>query len=328
VLLDKYLEDAIEVDVDCVSDGREVVIAGVMEHIEEAGIHSGDSACVIPPFTLRDDQIATLRDYSVRMARALKVKGLMNVQFAVKAEKVYVLEVNPRASRTVPYVSKATGVPWAKVAARCMAGRSLKAQGISMSRDYWRTSHYAVKESVFPFNKFPGADTVLGPEMKSTGEVMGISSDLGMAFAKSQLGANGKFPLSGKAFFSVKNKDKRQGTLVAMELSRLGFEVIATHGTAHALRGRGVSVTEVRKVAEARPNILDVIHAGEVNLIINTPAGKGALSDDYHIRRAALQHGITCVTTLSAAAETVSAIDSMKKRPLDVKALQDYHRRK
>ncbi len=328
VLLDKYLEDAIEVDVDCVSDGNDVVIAGVMEHIEEAGIHSGDSACVIPPFTLRDDQIATLRDYTVRMAKALKVKGLMNVQFAVKAEKVYVLEVNPRASRTVPYVSKATGVPWAKVAARCMVGRSLKSQGISLTRDYWRTSHYAVKESVFPFNKFPGADTVLGPEMKSTGEVMGISSDLGMAFAKSQLGANGKFPLTGKAFFSVKNKDKRQGTLVAMELSRLGFEVIATHGTAHALRGRGVPVTEVRKVHEAHPNILDVIHAGEVNLIINTPAGKGALSDDYHIRRAALQHGITCVTTLSAAAETVSAIDSMKKRPLDVKALQDYHRKK
>ncbi len=328
VLLDKYLEDAIEVDVDCVCDGKDMVLAGIMEHIEEAGIHSGDSACVVPPYTLRDDQVATIQRYTFAMAKALKVTGLMNVQYAVKAEKVYVLEVNPRASRTVPFVSKATGIAWAKVAARCMAGKSLRAQGIDPRRDYWRTAHHSVKESVFPFNKFPGADTVLGPEMKSTGEVMGISDDLGIAFAKSQLGANLKFPLSGRVFFSVKNKDKRQGTLVAKELSRLGMKLVATAGTAHALRSRGVPVEAVRKVHEARPNILDEIHGGKVDLIINTPAGKGAMSDDYQIRRAALQHGITCVTTLSAAAETVNAIESMKQRPFEVKALQDYHRKK
>jgi carbamoyl-phosphate synthase large subunit len=328
VLLDKYLEDAIEVDVDCVSDGREVLVAGIMEHIEEAGIHSGDSACVIPPYTLREDQIETIKRYSVAMAKALKVVGLMNVQYAVKAERVYVLEVNPRASRTVPFVSKATGVAWAKVAARCMAGRSLRSQGLRMDKDYWRSSHASVKESVFPFNKFPGADTVLGPEMKSTGEVMGISDDLGIAFAKSQLGANLKFPLSGRAFFSVKNKDKRQGVLVAKELEREGFTIVATAGTAHALRSRGIKVSSVNKVHEPRPNILDEIHGGQIDLIINTPAGKGALSDDYQIRRAALQHGITCVTTLSAASETVNAISSMKARPFEVKALQDYHKKR
>ncbi|MES2201748.1 MAG: carbamoyl-phosphate synthase large subunit [candidate division FCPU426 bacterium] len=326
VLLDKYLEDAIEVDVDCVSDGREGMVAGIMEHIEEAGIHSGDSACVIPPYTLREDQLEAIKSATLRMAKELKVVGLMNVQYAVKAERVYVLEVNPRASRTVPFVSKATGIAWAKVAARAMAGKSLRAQGLDPRKDYWRTRHFSVKEAVFPFNKFPGADTVLGPEMKSTGEVMGISRDLGIAFAKSQLGANLKFPLKGRAFFSVKNKDKRQGILVAKELSRLGFKIIATQGTAHALQSRGIAVETVQKVHQARPNILDEIHSGSVDLIINTPAGKGALSDDFQIRRAALQHGITCITTLSAAAETVNAIASMKDRPIEVMALQDYHK--
>jgi carbamoyl-phosphate synthase large subunit len=327
VLLDKYLEDAIEVDVDCVSDGREVIVAGIMEHIEEAGIHSGDSACVIPPFTLREDQIATIKDYTIKMAKGLKVTGLMNVQYAVKAERVYVLEVNPRASRTVPFTSKATGISWAKVAARAMAGQSLRSQGIDVKRDYWRTKHHSVKESVFPFNKFPGADTVLGPEMKSTGEVMGIDADFGLAFAKSQLGANLKFPTAGNVFFSVKNKDKRQGSLVAKELERLGLQIYATKGTAHALANRGVAVKVVNKVAEARPNILDLINAKQISLIINTPAGKGALSDDFQIRRAALLNGVTCVTTLSAASETVHAIASMKTWGLRVKALQDYHPR-
>jgi carbamoyl-phosphate synthase large subunit len=325
VLLDKYLEDAIEVDVDCVSDGREALVAGIMEHIEEAGIHSGDSACVIPPFTLREDQIATIKDYSLRMAKALKVKGLMNVQYAVKAERVFVLEVNPRASRTVPFVSKATGISWAKVAARAMAGQSLRSQGISPGTDYWRTKHHSVKEAVFPFNKFPGADTVLGPEMKSTGEVMGIDADFGLAFAKSQLGANLKFPTGGSVFFSVKNKDKRQGSLVAAELERLGFKLYATKGTAHALRTRGVAVEEVNKVHEPRPNIVDLINGKKIDLIINTPAGKGALSDDFHIRRAALLNGVTAVTTLSAASETVHGIASMQGLGLRVKALQDYH---
>jgi carbamoyl-phosphate synthase large subunit len=325
VLLDKYLEDAIEVDVDCVSDGSAVLVSGIMEHIEEAGIHSGDSACVIPPFTLREDQIACIKDYTVRMARALKVKGLMNVQYAVKAERVYVLEVNPRASRTVPFVSKATGISWAKVAARAMAGQSLKSQGLDVARDYWRTAHHSVKEAVFPFNKFPGADTVLGPEMKSTGEVMGLDADFGLAFAKSQLAANLKFPTAGSVFFSVKNKDKRQGTLVAAELERQGFTLYATRGTAHALRTRGVKVQEVNKVHEARPNIVDLINAKRIDLIINTPAGKGALSDDYHIRRAALLNGVSCVTTLSAASETVHGIANMRSLGLRVKALQDYH---
>jgi carbamoyl-phosphate synthase large subunit len=327
VLLDKYLEDAIEVDVDCVSDGREVIVSGIMEHIEEAGIHSGDSACVIPPFTLREDQIAAIKDYSVRMAKALKVKGLMNVQYAVKAERVYVLEVNPRASRTVPFVSKATGISWAKVAARVMAGQSLKSLRIDVNRDYWRTQHHSVKESVFPFTKFPGADTVLGPEMKSTGEVMGIDADFGLAFAKSQLGANLKFPTGGSVFFSVKNKDKRQGSLVAAELQRLGLRIYATRGTAHALRTRGIPVEVVNKVHEARPNIVDLINAKKIDLIINTPAGKGALSDDFHIRRAALLNGVTTVTTLSAASETVHGIASMQELGLRVKALQDYHRK-
>ncbi|HTA16747.1 MAG TPA: carbamoyl-phosphate synthase large subunit, partial [bacterium] len=261
VLLDKYLEDAIEVDVDCVCDGRDVIIAGIMEHIEEAGIHSGDSACVIPPFTLREDQIAAIKEYTVRMARALKVKGLMNVQYAVKAERVYVLEVNPRASRTVPFVSKATGISWAKVAARVLCGRSLGSLKLDLGRDYWRTKHHSVKEAVFPFNKFPGADSVLGPEMKSTGEVMGLDADFGLAFAKSQLAANLKFPLKGNVFFSVKNKDKRQGCLVAGELERLGFKLFATRGTAHALRTRGIKVQIVNKVLEKSPTIVDLIKA-------------------------------------------------------------------
>jgi carbamoyl-phosphate synthase large subunit len=304
-----------------------VVVAGIMEHIEEAGIHSGDSACVIPPFTLREDQIACIQAYTVRMAKALKVKGLMNVQYAVKAERVYVLEVNPRASRTVPFVSKATGISWAKVAARAMAGQSLASQGLKAGRDYWRTAHHSVKESVFPFNKFPGADTVLGPEMKSTGEVMGLDADFGLAFAKSQLAANLKFPTGGSVFFSVKNKDKRQGTLVAAELERQGFDLYATRGTAHALRTRGIQVREVNKVHEERPNIVDLINAKKIDLIINTPAGKGALSDDYHIRRAALLNGVSCVTTLSAASETVHGIATMRSLGLRVKALQDYHRK-
>ncbi len=327
VLLDKYLEDAIEVDVDCVSDGTHVIVAGIMEHIEEAGIHSGDSACVIPPYTLREDQIAVIKEYTVRMAKALKVKGLMNVQYAVKADRIYVLEVNPRASRTVPFVSKATGVAWAKVAARAMAGQSLRAQGLKLDKDYWRTTHVSVKESVFPFNKFPGADTVLGPEMKSTGEVMGMDTSMGVAFAKSQLGATQKFPTRGTVFFSVKNKDKRQGSLVARELQRLGFKICATAGTAHVLRTHGVAVTEVAKVSEPGPTIVDLINAKKIDLIINTPAGKGALSDDFHIRRAALLTGVSCVTTLSAAAETVNAIAALRAKPYQVRALQDYHRK-
>jgi carbamoyl-phosphate synthase large subunit len=298
-----------------------------MEHIEEAGIHSGDSACVIPPYTLRGDQIQQILDHTTAMARELKVVGLMNVQYAVKNERVYVLEVNPRASRTVPFVSKATGTPWAKVAVRCMAGRSLRSQGITPGSQPWRTAHYSVKESVFPFNKFPGADTVLGPEMKSTGEVMGIDADLGLAFAKSQIAANQSFPLKGTVFVSVKNKDKRQAVFVAKELARLGFGLVATRGTAHALEAGGLKVKVVNKVAEARPNILDAIHAGEIHLILNTPAGKGPRSDDYEIRRAAVLRKVPCVTTLSGAQATVNGIASMKSHKFTVKSIQEHHKK-
>jgi carbamoyl-phosphate synthase large subunit len=326
VLLDKYLEDAIEVDVDCVSDGHQTVVAGIMEHIEEAGIHSGDSACVLPPHTLREDQLATIERYSISMAKALKVIGLMNVQYAVKNEKIFVLEVNPRASRTVPFVSKATGMPWAKIAVRAMSGKTLASQGLRPGKAYWKTPHYSVKESVFPFNKFPGADTVLGPEMKSTGEVMGIDADLGMAFAKSQISANLSFPLKGKVFVSVKNKDKRQTVFVAKELDRMGFKIVATRGTAQALRAGGIQVEEIHKVAEPRPNILDAIRSGQIDLILNTPAGKGPRSDDYEIRRAAVVHKVPCVTTLSGAQATVNGIASMRSHAFGVKSIQEYHR--
>ncbi len=272
ILIDHFLEDALEVDVDCVCDGKEVLIAGIMEHIEEAGIHSGDSACVIPPYTLREDQINTIRKYTKEMALSLKVKGLMNVQYAIKNDLVYVLEVNPRASRTVPFVSKATGTPWAKVAARLMAGKTVKELGV---KEIPYLKHVAVKESVFPFNRFPGVDTVLGPEMKSTGEVMGIDTDFGMAFAKSQMAANSALPLKGTVFISVKNKDKRSSIFIAKRLSDMGFKLVATHGTAQALISNGIEVAEVRKVHEGRPNVVDLIKNHGIQLIMNTPAGKG-----------------------------------------------------
>ena len=321
ILIDHFLEDAIEVDVDCVCDGKEVLVAGIMEHIEEAGIHSGDSACVIPPYTLREDQINTIRKFTKEMALSLKVKGLMNVQYAIKNDLVYVLEVNPRASRTVPFVSKATGTPWAKVAARLMAGKTiagLKVKEVSYLK------HIAVKESVFPFNRFPGVDTVLGPEMKSTGEVMGIDNDFGMAFSKSQMAANSSLPLKGTVFVSVKNKDKRSVIFIAKRLFDMGFKLVATQGTAQALTSNGLEVTVVRKVHEGRPNVVDLIKNGGIQLIMNTPAGKGPRSDDFQIRRTAVVYNVPCITTLSACAAAANGIEALKKREIKVKSLQAH----
>jgi carbamoyl-phosphate synthase large subunit len=299
ILLDRFLNDAIEVDVDAVSDGTQVIIGGIMEHIEEAGVHSGDSACSLPPFSLSQDMQNELRRQTVAMAKELNVVGLMNVQFAIQGETVYVLEVNPRASRTVPFVSKATGVPLAKIAARCMAGQSLAAQGITKEVI---PPFYSVKEAVFPFIKFPGVDTILGPEMKSTGEVMGVGDTFAEAFVKSQLAASVKLPKSGKVFISVREADKTGAIEVARSLTQLGFTIIATRGTAAAISTACIAVTVVNKVAEGRPHIVDMIKNGEVSLIVNTVDSKpSVMRDSYSIRHAALQGRVTYYTTLAGA---------------------------
>ena len=323
VLLDHFLTDAIEVDVDAVSDGIEVVIGGVMEHIEEAGVHSGDSACSLPPFSLPADLQDELRRQTVAMARALKVVGLINVQFAIQESTVYVLEVNPRASRTVPFVSKATGVPLAKVAARCMAGSTLAAQGVGGEIV---PPYYSVKEAVFPFIKFPGADTILGPEMKSTGEVMGVGASFGEAFVKSQMAAGEKLPSAGKVFVSVRDADKQRTVEIARTLARLGFTLVATRGTAAALAAAGLEVIPVNKVAEGRPHIVDMIKNGEIVLIVNTVEGsRTAVRDSYSIRRAALQGQVALYTTLSGARAACHGMEhSSELRPYSV---QDMHAR-
>jgi carbamoyl-phosphate synthase large subunit len=322
VLLDRFLEGAIEVDVDAVCDGETVYIGGVMEHIEEAGIHSGDSACCIPPFSLGEETIERIVGHARALALELGVRGLMNVQFAVKDEAVYVLEVNPRASRTVPYVSKATGVPLAKVAARVMAGERLAQMGLpAEGRELGR---FHVKEAVMPFGRFPGTDSVLGPEMKSTGEVMGVAYDFPSAYAKSQLAIDYSLPTEGTAFVSVCDRDKRAIVPVARHLQGLGFRILSTRGTARLLRAAGVPVEEVRKVHEGRPNIVDAIVNGEVHLVINTPFGRETRSDGYHIRTAAVQHGVSNITTLAAAQASVQAIEAIKRGDLGVIALQDF----
>ncbi len=304
ILLDRFLNDAIEVDVDAVSDGKQVIIGGIMEHIEQAGVHSGDSACSLPPFSLSKEMQDELRRQTVAMAKALNVVGLMNVQFAIQNDKmgrgtVYVLEVNPRASRTVPFVSKATGVPLAKIAARCMAGQTLAQQGVTGEVI---PPYYSVKEAVFPFIKFPGVDTILGPEMKSTGEVMGVGETFAEAFVKSQLAASVKLPKDGKVFISVREADKPGVVEIARSLVQLGFTILATRGTATIIRNAGVAVTVVNKVAEGRPHIVDMIKNGEVNLIVNTVDSKpSAMRDSYSIRHAALQGRITYYTTLAGA---------------------------
>jgi len=324
VLIDQFLEDATEVDVDCLSDGENVVVAGIMEHIEEAGIHSGDSACAIPPYSLPGPVIQEIREATVAMARHLRVVGLMNVQFAVKKEEgkpvVYVLEVNPRASRTVPFVAKATGLPVAKIAAKVMTGMKLPELGVVREPI---PSHVSVKESVFPFRKFAGVDIVLGPEMKSTGEVMGISERFSIAFAKGQLAAGTVLPTEGKIFVSVSKRHKEAVVDLARRLVALGHEIVATEGTAQRLEEAGLAVTRVKKLSEGRPNLLDYMNDGAITLVLNTPSGKGARTDEGKIRAAAVQLGVPCITTIQAAEAAVKAMEALREEEMTVQALQD-----
>ena len=324
VLIDRFLEDATEVDVDAVSDGREVIVAGVMEHIEEAGVHSGDSACAIPPYSLEGPVVAEIKEAARAMARDLKVVGLMNVQFAVKREggkpNVYVLEVNPRASRTVPFVSKAIGIPLAKVATKAMLGVSLADQGLSSDPI---PAHVSVKESVFPFVKFAGVDIVLGPEMKSTGEVMGISERFSIAFAKSQIAAGTVLPRSGRIFISVADRAKQHIVGLARRLERLGYELIATRGTAQCLEAAGIQVQRVKKIQEGHPNLIDYMRDRQVQLVINTPSGKGARTDEGRIRAAAVSMGVPCITTLPAADAAVKAMEALREEEMSVQTVQD-----
>ncbi|HZE62057.1 MAG TPA: carbamoyl-phosphate synthase large subunit, partial [Burkholderiales bacterium] len=321
VLLDRYLADAIEIDVDCVCDGKNVLIGGIMEHVEQAGVHSGDSACCLPPHTLASHVERELRRQTELMAKALKVLGLMNVQYAIQRDRVFVLEVNPRASRTVPYVSKATGVPLAMIAARCMAGKSLKDQhaGEEVTPPY-----FSVKEAVFPFAKFPGVDTILGPEMKSTGEVMGVGETFGEAFVKSQLAAGVRLPQGGSAFISVRDADKHAAVQVALDLVELGFSLLATRGTAAILGSHGIAVTQVNKVAEGRPHIVDMIKNGEVSFIVNTvEATRTATSDSRSIRTTALARRVTYYTTIAGAKAACAGMKHLAQ--LEPYRLQDLH---
>jgi carbamoyl-phosphate synthase large subunit len=324
VLIDRFLEDAIEVDVDCIADGSDVVIAGVMEHIEEAGVHSGDSACSIPPTTLSSDTIDRIREATVSLAKALNVVGLMNIQFAVKKEQeqdtIYVLEANPRASRTVPFVAKATGEPIAKIAAKVMTGKKLAELGFTREP---LPKHVSVKESVFPFRKFVGVDIVLGPEMRSTGEVMGIAQNFPIAFAKSQLAAGVALPVSGKVFVSVADRHKDRAIQIGKELHRLGYQILSTSGTADRLEAEQVPVERVKKIIEGQPNLIDYLKNGEVALILNTPSGKGARTDEGTIRATAVQHGVPCITTIQAAEAVIQSIKALRIEAMEVEALQD-----
>lgn len=324
ILVDRFLENAIEVDVDALFDGQEIFIGGIMEHIEEAGIHSGDSACVIPPFTLSSAIIETIKDYTCKIADALKVVGLLNIQFAIKNSTAYVLEANPRASRTVPFVSKSIKVPLAKIAARVMTGRKLK--DIEFKRvDSLSLNYFSIKEAVLPFNRFPGFDTILGPEMKSTGEVMGIDKNFGIAFAKSQIAANQNLPTSGIVFISVNNKDKNNIVPIARQLHKLGFKIIATKGTSDVLESSGIRCDSVLKISEGRPNVLDMIKNNEINLIINTPEGSNARRDGYFLRTAAVMQNIPSITTLSAASAFVQGIKELKlNSDIEVRSIQNY----
>ena len=321
VLLDRFLNDALEVDVDALCDGEEVIIGGIMEHVEQAGVHSGDSACSLPPYSLSKKLQDELRVQTVQMAKALGVVGLMNVQFAIQGETVYVLEVNPRASRTVPFVSKACGLQLAKIAARCMTGRKLKEQGVTKEIV---PSYYSVKEAVFPFIKFPGVDTILGPEMKSTGEVMGIGSTFAEAFVKSQLGSGDVLPKGGKAFISVRREDRERVVEIAQALANLGFELLATRGTAGALADAGLTVTPVNKVAEGRPHIVDMIKNNEISFIVNVTEDKRAVQDSYEIRRNALQQKVTYYTTLAGAKAACMGMAHMQE--LQVHSIQELHK--
>jgi carbamoyl-phosphate synthase large subunit len=325
VLLDRFLNDAIEVDVDCLSDGKRVFIGGVMEHIEQAGVHSGDSACSLPPYSLSDSMIEELKRQTALMSRALNVVGLMNVQFAIQNGNVFVLEVNPRASRTVPYVSKATGLPLAKIAARAMLGSSLDQQNIGNEIS---PPYYSVKEAVFPFVKFPGVDTILGPEMKSTGEVMGVGESFAEAFVKSQLGAGVKLPTSGCAFISVKNSDKPAMVDIARMLHELGFKILATRGTAAAISASGIPAATVNKVTEGRPHVVDMIKNGDVQFVINTVEEKrSAITDSRSIRTTALASRVTTYTTIAGARAAVEGIRHLADATLTVIDVQTMHKK-
>ena len=320
VLLDRFLDQAVEVDVDAICDGKDVFIGGLMEHIEQAGVHSGDSACSLPPYTLSAEIQQRLCEQVAKMARALNVVGLMNTQFAIKGDEVYVLEVNPRASRTVPFVSKATGVPLAKVAARCMVGQSLAQQGHITQVT---PGFISVKESVFPFAKFQGVDPILGPEMKSTGEVMGIGRSFAEAFAKAMLGSGGKIPQPGTAFLSVREADRALVIELARELDAQGFNLVATGGTAKVIRAGGVACEHVNKVKEGRPHIVDMIKNDEIVLIVNTTEGRSAIADSYAIRREALMHAVCYTTTISGGLATCQAMAHREIK--EVYSLQSLH---
>jgi carbamoyl-phosphate synthase large subunit len=325
ILIDRFLKYAIEVDVDCVGDGDRYVVCGVMEHIEEAGIHSGDSACALPPFSLPPKIVDEISRQALALARHLRVVGLMNVQFAVREGRIYILEANPRASRTVPFVGKATGIPWARIAALCTVGKTLAEQGITKTVV---PKHLSVKEAVFPFHRFSRADTILGPEMRSTGEVMGLDDSFARAFAKAQIAAGNALPLSGRVFISVRDEDKEGTVDLARRMVEAGFEVVATQGTARFLRERGVPATPVLKVAEGRPHIVDKIIDGEIALVFNTTSGKQAIADSYSIRRETLMHGIPYFTALTSCRAAVAAIEALRQGPPNVKALQEYQKQR
>ena len=331
VLVDRFLEDATEVDVDALADGDDVLIAGIMEHIEEAGVHSGDSSCVLPPQSLPEQTIRTIEDYTVRLAKALRVIGLMNVQYAIQNGTVYVLEVNPRASRTVPYVSKATGVPLPKIAVGLMWGRKLKDYAnltggqtsgrLSVPQDF-------VKSPVFPFNKFPGVDPALGPEMRSTGEVMGVGVNFGEAFLKAQISAGSPLPEKGTVFISVNDHHKAEAVKVAKTFADLGFKLVATRGTAGALRSAGLTCKTVLKVNEGRPNVVDLLKGGAIQLAVYTTTGAPAFHDEKAIRRSAVTYRVPCITTLSGARAAADAVAARLRDPIRVWSLQEIHAKK
>jgi carbamoyl-phosphate synthase large subunit len=324
ILIDKFLEDAIEIDVDAISDGTTTVVAGIMEHIEEAGIHSGDSACILPPLTISAELLELIEKQTKMLASELNVVGLMNIQYAIKDGTLYVLEVNPRASRTVPFVSKAIGVPLAKLATKVMLGKTLAELGFTKRII---PAHVSVKEAVFPFNRFPNVDILLGPEMKSTGEVMGIDHSFGLAFAKSQMAAGFKIPLQGTVFISVHDYHKEKIVTVARGFQEMGFKIVATRGTAEHLKAQGLNADTVFKVSEGRPNIVDYIKNGDIQMVINTSVGRKSTRDAYHIRRGALIYNVLYTTTIAGASALCEATKAIIEEDWQVCPLQEYHKK-